>query len=61
MRDLQLFLRMIAERSKRGKIAETMPIRDAFDFEIWLHALSDHAKNCASVEQFFSSGEGKLW
>jgi hypothetical protein len=52
MRDIQLFLRLLAERVYSARTVAG-PVRDASDFAAWLHECSALAGSSPTMEEFF--------
>lgn len=55
MRDVQLFLRLLAQKVYSAKLASGIRVLDASDFKMWLEELSDTAGQCSTMRQFFDS------
>jgi hypothetical protein len=53
MRDIQLFLRLLAERVLTARLASGIRVLDASDFKQWLLECSEHAAQSATLEEFF--------
>lgn len=52
MRDVELFLKMLAEQVYTARVGG-LPLRDATDFKAWLHQCSRIAANSQTMEGFF--------
>jgi hypothetical protein len=52
MRDLQLFLKLLADCVYTARTS-TGALRDASDFRVWLIECSDLAGRSATVQEFF--------
>jgi hypothetical protein len=54
VRDIQLFLRLLAERIYAARLS-TGALRDAGDFHAWLVECSDLAGRSATMREFFDT------
>jgi hypothetical protein len=54
MRDIELLLRLLAERSLNAKLDSGIRVLDASDFREWLIECSEKAARSTTVEEFFS-------
>jgi hypothetical protein len=52
VRDIQLFLRLLAERVYTARLSTGL-LRDASDFHQWMLELADLAGTCVTMEDFF--------
>jgi len=55
MREYELFLRLLAERVFKARLASGARVLDASDFHAWLLELSEKAARAKSLEEFFRS------
>jgi hypothetical protein len=53
VRDIQLFLRLLAERVYTARLSTTGALRDAGDFHAWLVECSDIAGRSTTMQDFF--------
>jgi hypothetical protein len=53
MRDIQLFLRLLAERALTARLASGIRVLDASDFKHWLLECSELAARSTTLEEFF--------
>jgi hypothetical protein len=53
MRDIQLFLRLLADRALTARLSSGIRVLDASDFQQWLLECSGHAAQSATLEEFF--------
>lgn len=54
MRDIELLLCLLAERSLNAKLDSGIRVLDASDFREWLIECSEKAARSTTVEDFFS-------
>jgi hypothetical protein len=53
MRDIQLFLRVLAKKVYSARLASGIRVLDASDFNAWLLECSDVAGHSATMQEFF--------
>jgi hypothetical protein len=53
MREYELFLNLMAEHVYTAKLANGLPIRDAYDFQLWLRESAARVGKAQSLEEFF--------
>ncbi|HWW15174.1 MAG TPA: hypothetical protein VN310_10980 [Candidatus Dormibacteraeota bacterium] len=53
MRDIQLFLRLLAERALTARLDSGIRVLDATDFKQWLLESAEKAGQSATMEEFF--------
>lgn len=53
MRDVQLFLRLLAQKVYSARLASGIRLLDASDFKMWLEELSESAGRCSTMQEFF--------
>jgi hypothetical protein len=55
VRDVQLFLGLLARKVYSARLASGIRVLDASDFKMWLEELSDTAGRCSTMQEFFDS------
>jgi hypothetical protein len=55
MRDIQLFLRLLAERALTARLASGIRVLDASDFHAWIIECSELAGRCSTMQEFFDN------
>ena len=53
MRDIQLFLRLLADRVYTARLGSGIRVLDASDFHAWIVECSDLAGRCSTMREFF--------
>jgi hypothetical protein len=53
MRDIQLFLRLLAEKIYSARLASGIRVLDASDFHAWIIECSELAGRCSTMQEFF--------
>jgi hypothetical protein len=53
MRDIQLFLRLLAEKVYTARLSSGIRVLDGSDFRVWLMECSDLAGRCSTMREFF--------